>query len=503
MPLPNMKKLGASRGAPARITLERSCIRQQQPANPSVQRSAGVVMKANLAVPDCNDSVRFTIIGSWAEVSLPIDLGLFYRGGVLIDRRNNTPMEMDAYSLYLALRALELAYGTDYRATRRRLVDAVAARMEECGGFWSHGAWTGFSEEIHMRFTAAAIRLLMEALDDGLVSSVSAVLGALKRHLSYSEALASGTWYLHDSLELAEAATRQPYPVANNRAWGSSVKNCLVLNTHLDTLVTGMAMLRRCDLPLRDREYLRGKLEAGIGALAVVLSTQSSALWRAFAKTDCLVRSPYFRSYSSLWAAVGLLASVFRKVYFRTRQRIRSLFPAFAFPDGYLERDISLRGTDFEYHIVNVYDLARFLIQARESELACDPLLLTRCEELVDAGIDHAIVTPYWHFVVDSMKRDGKAILLCEAIVARLGTRASADVPRHWIDAYCTIRRCISPTPAIAGYDPLSVRSKTEGELLLPGRDTLHLRNGRTLTVDIWRAVYSLEDADCTRASRR
>ena len=75
-------------------------------------------------------------------------------------------MEMDAYSIYLALKAIELSTGSSLQALKKRLADAVVRRMDQCGGFWRHGAWTGSELEIHMRFTAAAIRLLVEAAQD-------------------------------------------------------------------------------------------------------------------------------------------------------------------------------------------------------------------------------------------------------------------------------------------------------------------------------------------------
>ena len=83
-----------------------------------------------MAIPSSQnapETVNFKVIilGSDLEATLPRDLPLFYQDGVLIDRRNGTPMEMDAYSVYLALKACKLAYGRDYLLQQGQLVDSA------------------------------------------------------------------------------------------------------------------------------------------------------------------------------------------------------------------------------------------------------------------------------------------------------------------------------------------------------------------------------------------
>ena len=234
---------------------------------------------------------RLIVIGSSVDTIFPRDIPLYFRDGIVIDRRNNTPMEMNAYSLYLGLRALETMTKADYQTERREIVEAVIKRMQSCGGFWSHGAITGSYKEVHMRFTAAAIRLLVEAFGDGIISNSSTIVGALKKHLSFSERLTFGTWFFHDSIEqysLEECSAQFPTwtPPMRSIVWGSSNGNCLVLNTHIDTLITILQVLHRIELDDEDRQFLLTNLYAGLVALKTVLSPSQNVWWRCFNVLD-------------------------------------------------------------------------------------------------------------------------------------------------------------------------------------------------------------------------
>lgn len=428
-----------------------------------------------------------TVIGSCVAAKVPEDLALFFANGILVDRRNGTPMEMDGYSLYLALKALEMRTGRDYSVERRALVDAVLHRMSACNGFWRHGAWTGSDSEIHLRFTAAAIRLLAEGLADGLVSSASIPLNALRKHLAYRDILEMGNWFLHDSLESPASNVAQPAPHTRNRAWSSSPTNCLVLNTHIDTLITIFHVLRRVGMPDAARRSLRQQLESGLGALHGVLDADQGIPWRVLTSLDSRLRAGMFRTYSpprtALWkrAVRGVLV----RGYFPLRQRLRARYPGFVWDDGYLERDISLRGLYFEYHVANLYDLSILLIQLKRQKRSSYAALADRCAVLIDRGIDYVIESDYWTFLLSTTTQHGKAILLCEAIIARLGTRSEAAAPQRWISAYCRIRRLVPPSPALLGYDPLVVNETVPAATPSIGFDIGTLANARRFTIDI------------------
>lgn len=394
---------------------------------------------------------RMTILGTCLPAVLPDDLDCFFRDGVLVDRRNGTPMEMDGYSVYLGLKALELREGADLGCEKRRILDAVLQRRNACRGFWTHGAWTGSEREIHMRFTAAAIRLLVEAYGDGLLDDERIITASLREHLRFAEDISAGVWFLHDSLELPHLRIPNPFPHKTNRVWGSSTANLLVLNTHLDTLITLLFVLRKVPIPAEERMWFLDRARGGMLALKHVLAPDVSVGWRVFGQVDSALRNALFASGDSRRLPARLARRIVKEVYFPVRHALRSKLPGFAFPDGYIERDICLEGFGFEYHIVNVWDLARFASELQKSAVLNDPELMRRCEDLADRGIDYAIASSYWIYVLSTTANHGGANELCEAMLIRL--RASAN--KRWSEAYEHIQRLVPPTPALVGYDPL------------------------------------------------
>lgn len=452
------------------------------------------------STPSRPDHIELSVVGSFVKARLPDDIELFVKDGICVDRRNGTPMEMDAYSLYLGLKALENVSGRSYETERGVLVRAVLKRMNDCDGFWAHGAWTGSPNEIHMRFTAAAIRLLIEAHVDGIGVSKSQVLLALKRHLGFSEQLGQGTWFLHDSLELPHAELEH-HRRTDNYAFGSSAENCMVLNTHVDTLVTIMHTLRRVDVDKADRVALLSSLASGIDALKYVLDSPKTAAWIAFSRVDSRLRDALFLTYGYSGTFSRTVQSLIKRKYFPVRKRIRARLPMFVFSDGYLERDISLAGTNFEYHLVNLYDLSRLIAEADEAGLSLDKDVMSRCETLIDTGLDYCIRTHYWKYLIASTAETTRAILICEVIVARtrkLGLRT----PKHWIRAYCEIRLILPRTPALFSYDPVILPPPKPDMGFESDNDLVWLTKDRLLIADlssktfVWKELAShIEEA--------
>ena len=452
--------------------------------------SSPLTPEARAAVAPWRPGARITVVGSFVELDLPADLSRLFVDGRLVDPRNGTPMEMDGYSAYLALKAIERATGTTLTPEKSRLLDAVLRRLDGSIPDFGHGAWTGSNDEIHMRFTAAAVRLLSEALRDGLLADTTALLRAFRYHLSFREPIGFGTWFLHDSLEKGAVREANVGKRTRNRAWGSSIENNLVLNTHLDTLTTALDVLPLLS-PIETAK-LEPIVESGLAALKGVLGAPGR-VWARLSRIDHVARDLMFRAYGSKGLAARLLRSVLVRIYYPARARFRAAWPVFAMGDGYLERDISLRGRALEYHMVNVYDLARFAQKMRSSKFASHARLIGMCEALADRGLDYAVRSSYWHYVTWSMASSSRAIILCEAILLRLAYRRDQQIPRHWLDAYCEIRRRLAPSPAILGYDPFVVRSPPDGGPVRfgSGEDHLHLLDGRRLTIDIRRAEYA------------
>lgn len=435
-------------------------------------------------------AVEVSVVGSFVGRSIPDELSALYSGTTLVDPRNGTPMEMDAYSVYLALKALERTRDLDFHADKFAIVKALLGRMHSCKTVWSHGAWTRSPQEIHMRFTAAAVRLLVEALDDTLINDPEIVSWALKHHLRYAEPLDAGLWFLHDTFEMMDGALPHPQKPQPNRVWGSGPRNCLVLNTHVDTLSTILDVLRRVPLRQEDHEYFSVQLHAGLAALEMVLAPNDTASWRAFALFDSLMREMLFSTFDGVRGTIrhrmakGLRRAIIEG-YFPLRRRLRCAVPGFAFPDGYLERDISLKGRGFEYHIVNAFDLVRLMLQLRNGFTSQSAAVEAVCGRLVDAAIDYALGSNYWRFQIASMRESTRAILLCETIVARIGSMASPSAPAHWVSAYCAIRRALPPSAAILGYDPFIVDANVPSFAPPENCDVFRLHNGTTLSINL------------------
>jgi hypothetical protein len=447
-----------------------------------MQAMTALSMHQEPVQPPQDARVRTTIVGSFSSAELPAELDQFFRDGVLVDRRNGTPMEMDAYSVYLAFKAIEARSGSNLGPERRRIVEAVLARLRAKDGFWAHGAWTGSDQEVHMRFTAAAIRLLVEAFGDGLLSEPALIVETLKKHLSYSERLPGGIWFYHDSLEVPGRSDH--YRNANRfHAWGGSTENCLVLNTHLDTIATILHVLNRVEMSTEDRAWFSDQVNLGLAALSTVLGAKPSLLWAVLGPIDAFVRMLVFRTTPRYPKLGGLLHRAALKTYYPARLFLKRRVPRLALFGGYLERDIGLLGTAFEYHLVNVYDLARFLNQVQVSGHPVDDRLLRRCGDLVDRGIDHAVRSAYADYWRKTLAANGRGTLLCEAILARLATLPAGPVPQHWVAGYCEVRRALPPTAALLGYDPLTLSS------MLPkagcDMDTGAFRDGTQFVFDV------------------
>lgn len=439
---------------------------------------------------------KFTIVGSFVEATLPAELFKFIKDGICLDPRNSIPMEMDAYSIYLALRSVEERHNCSYHTERIALVNAVLNREEICGGFWAHPVWTKSAEEIHMRFTAAAIRLLINAYNDGMAIELPRVQGLLQTHLSFSEKLPHGTWFLHDSLELPRYEAIRTGKRSKNRAFGSSFSNGLVLNTHLDTLVTAMYFLRSIPNGSTDRSLLLNAVEEGKAALNSVLSN-NHALEPFFSNVDSFIRKQIFLSYTWQQTPARIFRGIVTRTYFPIRRRLISLSAKFAFPDGYLERDIGLSGVWFEYHLVNLYDLSRFIAEAKRQNKSCDEWLISRCQTLVEDGINYATNSSYFFYVTDSMKRSTRAVLLCEVIVLFLAIGNLRSVPTAWVRAYSAIRRQTPPSPALHGYDPLVVLPAVNSENRTDGEDVIRLLNGNTLVANFLTETFVILSPSC------
>ena len=396
----------------------------------------------------------FTPIGSYIPLPVARPVPPVVQDGIFVDRRNGTPMEMDAYSLYLALKACG---DHDSLADRRYIVERIEARRIAANGFWHHGVWAPHVSEIHLRFTAAAIRLLIEAHTDGIYPDGTQLAAILRRHCDYREQLAFGPWFLHDTLELHEhaaAALEQPYVT---ELWRSSSSNCLVLNTHVDTLSTLLDALDRVVMPEADQAALTRLADEALGTLFAVLDAPVPWWWNSLSLVDSAARGLLLRNPKPRTRLGNIVKwRLIIGIYYKARRALKARAGRFDFSDGYLERDLTLSGYHFDYHVYNLHDLLRLIrIADRSGRITHEQR--ARLIAIVDAGLNYACREPYARFVRASYQENGRAGVLREAIMSRATLTTGFAMPAAWRVLADEINEQVPPTPAMLGYDPFIV----------------------------------------------
>ena len=140
-------------------------------------------------------SEAMTVIGSFAPLAGPADLGRFFVGSTILDTTDfdgrRCPSEQTALSIYRIARARG---GPFWHAVARAVGEMVARRVTDApGGLPVHDLLG--AGETHTRFVADAVLLL---LADGRAEAAACALAGLD---AMSVAWGDGRWYLHDTLE--------------------------------------------------------------------------------------------------------------------------------------------------------------------------------------------------------------------------------------------------------------------------------------------------------------
>jgi hypothetical protein len=300
--------------------------------------------------------------GSHARIDCVADVFRHVIHGAVYDVRFAWPYnrkccsENEAHAIYVALAGLEKATGKRmYRVLQQQLVTCLLARQADDGG-WYHGLWTQ-AMDCHFRLHASGVHLLLDEYErcrsDSLRSALSRAVAFLSRQTDQIDA---GTWLLHDSLEKTpEALSDGPFKWVKSHALGKSATNMLVLNTHLDSTIA----IDRYIAATRDTSYE-----------ALVLSAR-----KATARVLSLRTAEWL--YRPLFAAVGLtllptatarrlplpkraLKRIAWRFLIPRLPAIKSRLPRLRMPNGYIDRELSLKTWAFDYHSINIMDLLRY-----------------------------------------------------------------------------------------------------------------------------------------------
>jgi hypothetical protein len=263
--------------------------------------------------------------------------------------------ENEAYSLYLVLQGLQLASGKRlYGLLKQQILLSVIARQAADGG-WHHGEWSDFMES-HYRLHNGAVLLLEAALEERPDKMVrQALTDAAAYTARHTDETDLGLWFLHDSLEEdLDLLHRSGSRLVPSRLLGKSPANKLILNTHLDALVT----LDRYREVTGDNQYAAHIASGRKTTRALLALRPAEALYRALYRGVDLALMPASDA-QRLPLALRAARRVAREHLLPRLHKIKRRFPRMAMPGGLIERHLGMPHYDVNYQTVNLMDLVR------------------------------------------------------------------------------------------------------------------------------------------------
>lgn len=307
------------------------------------------------------ESHGYFLWGSHGCIKKPADLYRHLINGAVYDLRYSWPhkkkcfSENEAHALYTIFSGLEKATGKSiYRNFQQQLVLSLIQRQSEDGG-WYHGMWTDNSE-CHYRLSNSALHLLMDEFARTGCSQIKQTLAKGVTFLCKTvDSLDCGTWFLHDSLELSEQAMNAgPFKWIPNRTLGKKTSNMLVLNTHLDSTIA----INRYSQLTGDLQY-QEIVASALNSTQTVLSLQpANWLYKPLFWAIGLTMLPTEKA-SQLPLPVRLVKRLAWQYMIKKLPDIKAKYPRLVMPNGYIDRELSLRTWAIDYQTINLMDLAR------------------------------------------------------------------------------------------------------------------------------------------------
>lgn len=268
--------------------------------------------------------------------------------------------ELDAYGLYTVMSGLELTTGKlIYSLLKRQLLFSVIARQAADGG-WHHGEWTDLMES-HYRFHNGAMLLLQAALRERPDDVVSKSLARAAHYIScHTDNTELGLWFLHDSLE-EDAEMMRELCRQTGSTWipahtlGKSPTNKLILNTHLDSIVT----LEQYHKVSGDNQYMEQVTSARAATRGLLALRPAELLYRAMYRAIQLTLLPKAEAERLPAFVRAIKRLTWKHLIPQLLPRVKRFYPRLVMPGGYIERHLSMPHYDINYHPVNVMDLTR------------------------------------------------------------------------------------------------------------------------------------------------
>jgi hypothetical protein len=346
--------------------------------------------------------------------------------------------ENEAHSLYLAMCGLELATRRRlYTLLKRQILLSVLARQTPDGG-WHHGEWTDLMES-HLRLHNAGTQLLEAALEEQADDVVRTALGrAVSFVASRTDKTDVGDWFLHDTLEESaeRATTPEAPPWTPTRMLGASPANKLILNTHLDAIVTMVRYARITGDTTYDAQIASAR-----GTARAVLAMRP-AEW-LYGIVYRLVRLTLLPSNKARQLPLPLRA-VRRLVREQVNPRLYHLkrkFPRFVMPGGLIDRHLSPKHFDMGYHPVNLMDVVRVWRCFPDEDLAA----------IVDGAIGAVTRTGLLEYWVETKQKQPVGYWV-EALYDLSTMRETPDYRRYLAEAIlCAEDAGIGLPPSLLG----------------------------------------------------
>jgi hypothetical protein len=308
-----------------------------------------------------SEAQGYFLWGSHGCINKPADLYRHLIHGAVYDLRYSWPhnkkcfSENEVHALYTVFSGLEnVTNKVLYRYFQQQLVLSMIQRQADDGG-WYHGMWTN-STECHYRLHTSGVHLLMDEFQRTGCPQVKSSLQKAVAFLSKTtDQLDCGIWFLHDSLELSEQAMNSgPFKWITNKTLGKSVSNMLVLNTHLDTTIA----INRYGRLTGDKQYQDLVVSALKSTRAVLGLNSAEWLYKPLFWAIGLTMLPTEQA-SKLSFPVRAIKRFAADYLIKKLPDIKARYPRLVMPNGYIDRELSLRTWAIDYQTINLMDLAR------------------------------------------------------------------------------------------------------------------------------------------------
>ncbi len=309
-----------------------------------------------------HEDQSYFLWGSHNCIIKPADLYRHLIHGTVYDYRYSWPQnkrcfsENEAHALYTIYSGLEKSTGKSiYRCFQLQLILSVIHRQSDDGG-WYHGMWTD-DAECHYRLHTSGIHMLLDEYARNKCPTVKIALEKAVNFLSKTiDQLDCGAWFLHDSLELTEAAMNKgPFRWIANKTLGKRVSNMLVLNTHLDSTIA----INRYAKLTGDSQYDELIASALHSTRAVLSLKPAEWLYKPLFWAIGLTMLPT-ETAKRLPLPIRAIKRIASEYLIKMLPDIKARFPRLVMPNGYIDRELSLRTWAIDYQTINLMDLCRY-----------------------------------------------------------------------------------------------------------------------------------------------